>query len=123
MGKMQRTKGAEFERAVVMTLRARGYDSAKRNLEQTRSGGGDIDLPAYMIECKRYAKIAVYQWLEQCVAAAREEQMPVVVARADNKKAIAIVYWEDLLGMMDNAEIVTKPYDPMVAPDKAKGTI
>jgi len=123
MGKMQRTKGATFERDIVLDLRARGYSGAKRNLEQTRSGGGDIDLPGYMIECKRYAKIAVYTWLEQCVAAAREEQIPVVVARADNEKAIAILYWDDFLGMLDNAEIETKAYNPMVAPNSSKGSI
>jgi len=123
MGKMQRTKGAAFERDIVLDLRSRGYAGAKRNLEQTRSGGGDIDLPGYMVECKRYANIAVYAWLEQCVAAAREEQIPVVVARGDNKKAIAILYWDDFMGMMDNAEIETKPYNPMVAPNSAKGSI
>jgi hypothetical protein len=123
MGKMQRTKGAAFEREVVKDLISRGFDGAKRNLEQTRSGGGDIDLPAYMIECKRYANIAVYQWLEQCVAAAREEQTPVVVARADNKKAIAILYWEDFMGMIDNAETLTKPYNPMVAANSSESSI
>ena len=123
MGKMQRTKGAAFERDIVLDLRSRGYAGAKRNLEQTRSGGGDIDLPGYMVECKRYANIAVYAWLEQCVAAAKEEQIPVVVARGDNKKAIAILYWDDFMGMMDNAEISKKPYDPMVASDQAKGSI
>lgn len=122
MGKMQRTKGAEFERAVVMTLKARGFDAA-RNLEQTRDGGGDINLPAHLIECKRYAKIRVYEWLEQAEAAAKDHQIPVVVARADKKQAIAILYWEDFLGMMDNAETLTKPYDPMVASDQAKGSI
>jgi hypothetical protein len=123
MGKMQRTKGATFEREIVRDLVSRGFSDAKRNLEQTREGGGDIDLPGYMIECKRYANIAVYTWLEQCVAAAREEQIPIVVARADNKKTIVILHWEDFMGMMDNAEISKKPYDPMVASDQAKGSI
>lgn len=122
MGKMQRNKGAEFERAIVMTLKARGYD-AKRNLDQTRDGGGDINLPAYLIECKRRAKISVYEWLEQAQKAAQDHQIPVVVARADHKDAIAILKWTDFMGMMDNAEIVEKPYDPLVAPDKAKGSI
>lgn len=122
MGKMQRTKGAEFERAVVMTLKARGFDAA-RNLDQTRDGGGDINLPAHLIECKRRAKISVYEWVEQAEKAAKPHQMPVVVARGDHKQALAILYWEDFLGMLDNAETLTKPYNPMVAPDKAEGSI
>jgi len=123
MGKMQRTKGATFEREIVKDLVSRGFDDAKRNLEQTREGGGDINLPAHLIECKRYAKIAVYQWLDQATKAAKDHQMPVVVARADHKKAIAILYWDDFLGMMDNAETLTKPYNPMVESDQAKGSI
>ena len=62
MSKMQRTKGASFERDIVNVLKEHGYE-AGRNLTQTRDGGGDIDLPRWLLECKRYAKIAVYVWL------------------------------------------------------------
>ena len=55
--------------------------------------------------------------------AKKDGQIPVVVARGDRKEPIAILYWSDFMGMMDNAEISEKPYDPMVAPDKAKGSI
>ena len=79
MGKAQRTKGASFERDVVNALKDAGIDAA-RNLDQTRDGGGDIDLGAYMIECKRRASIAVYDWLDQCTRAARPGQIPLVVA-------------------------------------------
>ena len=72
MGKMQRTKGASFERDIVKDLVAKGYDDAKRNLEQVREGGGDINLPGYLIECKRYANIAVYKWLEQAEKAKKD---------------------------------------------------
>ena len=123
MGKMQRTKGASFEREIVKDLVAKGYDDAKRNLEQVREGGGDINLPGYLLECKRYANIAVYKWLEQAEKAKKDGQIPVVVARGDRKEPIAILYWSDFMGMMDNAEIFTKPYDPMVSPVKAKGSI
>ena len=122
MSKMQRTKGSAFERDIVNDLKTKGF-AAARNLDQTRDGGGDINLPTYLFECKRYAKIRVYEWLDQATKAAKEHQMPVVVARGDNRKAIAILYWDDFLGMIDNAETLTKPYDPMVAPDKAEGSI
>jgi hypothetical protein len=91
-------------------------------LSKSEKAGGHQP-PGYLIECKRYANIAVYKWLEQADAARNEIQMPVVVARADKKTAIAILYWEDFLGMMDNAEVSTKPYNPMVSPDKAQGSI
>ena len=118
MGKMQRTKGAVFEREVVHSLRSIGIAS-DRNLEQTRDGGGDIDLPGYMIECKRRAKIGVYEWLEQAERAAKDGQIPVVVARADRKEAIAIIKWVDFMRMLDE-KATEKPYDPIVS---AKGSI
>lgn len=123
MGKMQRTKGAAFEREVVRDLINLGYDEARRNLEQVREGGGDINLPGFLLECKRYANIAVYKWLEQAKTAAKPEQTPVVVARADRKEPIVILYWNDFREMMDYAEVSTKPYNPLVSPDKAQGSI
>ena len=39
MSKMQRTKGASFERDIVNVLKEHGYE-AGRNLTQTRDGGG-----------------------------------------------------------------------------------
>lgn len=90
MGKSQRTKGAGFEREIVNVLRDAGIE-ADRNLSQTRDGGGDISLPGLLIECKRRAKISVYEWMDQAQAACEGEQRPVVVARADRRDAIVIL--------------------------------
>jgi Holliday junction resolvase len=100
MGKAQRTKGATFERDVVNALKAAGIDAA-RNLDQTRDGGGDIDVGAYMIECKRRASIAVYDWLDQCTRAARPGQIPVVVARGDRREAVVILRLDDFIPMLE----------------------
>lgn len=122
MGKMQRTKGSSFERDIVNVLKDRGYE-ASRNLTQTRDGGGDIDLPRWLLECKRYAKIAVYTWLKQAIKAARPGQIPVVIARADKEEAIAILKFTDFMELMDAKEAKTKPFDPIVAPDKTQGSL
>jgi Holliday junction resolvase len=85
MSKSQRDKGHQFERDVVNVLKMHGYE-ASRNLTQTRDSGGDINLPRWLFECKRYAKIAVYTWLDQAIKSAKGNQRPVVVAKADRKE-------------------------------------
>jgi hypothetical protein len=61
------------------------------------SGGEDVQLsPAalkvfpYSVECKRLAKIAVYALYEQAVANANKHE-PLLIMRADRKKALAVV--------------------------------
>ena len=122
MSKMQRTKGASFERDIVNVLKEHGYE-AGRNLTQTRDGGGDIDLPRWLLECKRYAKIAVYVWLKQAIKAARPGQIPVVIARADKEEAIAILRFIDFMELMNAKEAQTKPYDPIVGNTKASDSL
>jgi len=99
MGKAQRTRGQVFEREIVNALKDAGIDAA-RNLDQTRDGGGDIDLGAYMVECKRRASIAVYDWLDQCTRAARPGQIPLVVARGDRREAVVILRLSDFIPIM-----------------------
>jgi len=122
MSKMQRDKGHNFERDVVNWLKDWGFE-ASRNLTQTRDSGGDISLPHWLFECKRYAKIAVYTWLRQAEIAAKPEQIPVVVAKADRQEPIVIMRFDKFLELMNAKENQTKPFNPMVASDQAKGSI
>ena len=113
MGKSQRTKGAGFEREIVRALKEMGYD-ADRNLDQWRDGGGDIRLDHWMIECKRRAKISVYEWMEQAIKAANDKQVPVVVARGDNKEALAILRFRDFLEIFHVIETYAKTLETLV---------
>ena len=113
MGKMQRTKGATYEREIVHTLVERGYIAA-RNLMQTRDGGADIILQDFIIECKRRASIAVYDWLDQATLAAKGRKRPVVVARGDRRESVVILRLEDFLDLVgerdvENAKILFPP--------------
>lgn len=104
MGKSQRTKGHQFERDIVNFLKEKGYD-ASRNLTQTRDSGGDINLPRWLIECKRYANIGrVYDWLDQAVTAASGIQKPIVIAKADRKEEIVIMRLSDFIEVMNVVE-------------------
>lgn len=95
MSKSQRTKGASFEREIANDLTADWGVLIQRNIGQARDGGDDITVPPFRIECKRRAGIAVYEWLEQCEAAAELSDIPVVIARADHKEAIVIMRYAD----------------------------
>ena len=101
MGKSQRTKGAGFEREIVRALKEMGYD-ADRNLDQWRDGGGDIRLDHWMFECKRRAKISIYEWMEQAKVSAKGEKMPVVICRADGKESLVIFTLDDAITLMQN---------------------
>jgi len=100
MGASQRTKGAAYEREIVHALREALGIKAERNLVQTRDGGGDILLAGYLFECKRRAKISVYEWLDQATKAATAGQKPVVIARGDRRESIVIMRLEDLLPLL-----------------------
>lgn len=100
MSKSQRTKGAVFEREVVNTIKAVLGEQVKRNLDQWRDGGHDIALGPFMIECKRRASIAVYDWLDQCTDACKGQKTPVVVARGDRREAIVILRLTDFLALV-----------------------
>ena len=103
MGKSQRNKGHNWEREVVNLLKDKGIPAA-RNLTQTRDSGSDISLPGWMLECKRYAKIAVCTWLEQAIKSAKENQVPVVIAKADRKEAMAIMRLSDFINIMETID-------------------
>lgn len=102
MGAMQRRKGATFEREVANDLTTELGWVIKRRLGQARDSGHDLtQVGPFVIECKRYARIAVYEWLEQAARACSQVgDVPTVIARADGKDAIAIVYLKDFVPLM-----------------------
>lgn len=105
MSKSQRTKGAGFEREVCALLSDQLGTVVKRNLAQTRGGateGSDITIGKFSIECKRRARISFYEWLDQAQRDAGDK-IPVVVARADGRRAVAILDLEVLIPMMRDA--------------------
>lgn len=100
MSASQRTKGAVFEREIVRDLKEIGIDCG-RNLDQWREGGTDIELGQWMLECKRRARISIYDWMEQCIKASKPKgKKPMVVCRGDHKEALVILRWEDMLDIL-----------------------
>ena len=103
MPKISRNRGATFEREIVSDLHLSLGIKTKRNLDQYQeSGHGDIILGDYVIECKRRRKIATYEFMEQAENACKPWQTPLVVMRADGKKALAVLRWSDMLKLLGN---------------------
>lgn len=91
MGKMQRRKGAAYEREIANAI------GAKRNIGQARDGGDDITHEGYRIECKRRAKLGpMVQWMEQAKASCKTDaETPVVVCRGDGGESLVILRFAD----------------------------
>ena len=99
MGAHSRRKGAGHEREIVNILKEAGFET-KRNLDQTRDGGGDIPFGDFLIECKRRKSIAIYEWLDQCIAACMGKKKPLLVIRSDNRENLAVLKLTDFLELM-----------------------
>lgn len=88
-----RSKGSSFELKVCHLIRDNlgykglGYNDVKRNIEQVRSGGADIEIPGWSIECKAYQKSGSNSyrpsWWEQCVANCGDKE-PVLIYKYNN---------------------------------------
>jgi len=106
MSAYQRTKGASYEREVVNQLKELLGPIVRRCWERASEKGHDIDLPGFAVECKRYAKIAVYQWMEQAVEQAdtgipaseqKQGLTPIVIMRADRKESLVLMRLTDFV--------------------------
>ena len=124
MGKSQRVKGSVFERWLAKQLSdALGKNFGvefKRNIGQARDGGNDIDAGPFVVEAKRRKTLKTLEgWMAQAEAAGRrsgllrregrdiEGKLPVVVARADDGRALAVLDLDDFLHM---AAVYTSPF-------------
>jgi hypothetical protein len=100
MGKMQRRKGGDFERAVAVALRP-VFAGAHRGIGQTRSAGEvpDVDKTPYWIECKHRRVVNIRAAMRQ----AREEtdgRPPVVVSRVNAEPMMVTMLFDDWLALL-----------------------
>jgi hypothetical protein len=104
MGKLQRQRGAQYERDIVNDLFViLGYKTRRNLVQYQESGEGDIIL---------------YEFMEQAEASCKEGQTPIVVMRADGEKSLALVRWEDMLKFLGNE---LPPAQPEVHPSPKDG--
>jgi len=105
-GRHSRDKGARFERQIASDLNGLySWVKARRNLDQyQQSDGRDIvfagDSPHLCIQCKCGKKISIPKALQEAVGAAKERELPLVVAHWDNGPTVAVLRWDDFLEIL-----------------------
>lgn len=128
MGKMQRNKGAGYEREVCDAFGAALGVKVTREIGQARDGGADIvQVEPLVIECKRRRTLGtVMGWLEQAMIAATNRMVdeyaktgdeekpaptPIVVAREDAGESIVIMRLSDFLPLFVGAQNGGEPWN------------
>lgn len=102
MGKMQREKGARFERTVAGLFRDWGYNAFRTAQYEGKSGNcADVEgVPGLHIECKHCERMQLYDWIGQAIRdneASKVKQLPVVIHKANNKDVLVSMRFEDFI--------------------------
>lgn len=103
--KGRRGKGAIGENEVKDILIAHGYGDVRRNFASGGYGGSDlIGFHGYALEVKRQETTKPWEWFEQVKEAASPTETPVVVFRRSRSEWMALLTFEDLLGIIKASE-------------------
>ena len=105
MGKMQRDKGARYERAILAQLR-KVYGLAVRGNQKMGAFQPDIVCPSYWVECTHSKAPRVYAKIKQANKDLTECDMehrgktPLIISRKNNGSDWATVPLDHLLGLI-----------------------
>lgn len=102
LGKMQRDKGARFERLIANLFKDWGYNAFRTAQYEGKSGNAaDVEgVPGLHIECKHVEKMHLYEWMAQADRdnkASKHPQIPVVIHKANNKPILVSMHIEDFI--------------------------
>jgi hypothetical protein len=105
MSKMQRNKGANFERLVSKMFAGLGYASARRGIGQARSAKevSDVEGTPWWVECKcgQHPDILA-AWRQACEAT--DGRPVLVVSHRDREGTLVTMSWEQFASMYISAE-------------------
>lgn len=112
MGKMQRDKGARFERQVAGLFKDYGYNAFRTGQYQGKTGEcADVEgVPFLHIECKHCEKMHLYDWLAQAdrdLKASKRNAKAVVIHKANNKPVLVTMHFEDFMDLYREWEAST----------------
>lgn len=102
--KYRKTKGQNGEREVVEMSR-HVWPRIRRNFASGAAGGSDFTgTPGYALEAKFQETTKPWEWYEQCREAASPTETAVVVFRRSRSDWMALLRYEDLLGLIEEAQ-------------------
>lgn len=106
MGRMQRVKGATYERWVANVLKAI-WPGAKRGIGQTRAAGDvpDVDGTPYWIECKHHAgTVNIRAAFDQALTACSDARRVVVISKVTGSYDLATMDLAMFVELMQELE-------------------
>ena len=105
MGKMQRDKGARYERELAARLREYGYESRRTCQKDGAVEPDVIGLPGIHIEAKHQEKMHLYDWMEQAVRdAGKTGGKPVVMHKQNYKETLVTMRFDDWMELYQEWE-------------------
>jgi hypothetical protein len=105
MSKLSRTKGHSFERSTAIALR-HIFPQAKRQLEYQIDDCLGVDIAnagPFRIQCKKTRKYVSINTIEEIQCSPELGDVPVLVASADHKPAMAVLPFEDFVRLLEKA--------------------
>ena len=103
MSRYNRTKGHSFERQIAAELRTIGWpdcittrQARGGNWEHTDDGRDLVRTPGLAIQCKRLKEYAPVSTIEEIIDYPKENEMRLVLTKANGRPIMAILPWEDL---------------------------
>jgi len=97
MSKMQRTKGASFERLICAWFKKMGWKSACRNLTQyQKTDGKDLNnTEPYCCQLKCGKKINIIAAYNEAKEAAKKGEIPICISKIDRKEVLVTMRLKD----------------------------
>lgn len=97
-----REKGKRGELELAHILQKRGYSARRGQQFCGITGEADVvGLDGYHIECKRVENLNLDKAMQQSIRDAREEEVPIVVHRKNNKKWLVTISLDDFLDVLE----------------------
>lgn len=102
-GRLSRNKGAKFEREVAIAFR-KIFPEARRHLEfqveEAAAGCDLVNTGPFKIQCKRFKGYAPLTAIDEVVCDEVFGDIPVLVTRGDDRRALAALPLDDFLALV-----------------------
>lgn len=109
MGRMEREKGARFEREIADVFKQWGFGAYRTAQFRGNTGRcSDIEgVPDLHIECKHQERMCLYNWMKQAISDNRASEralIPVVIHKANKKPVLISMELKDFLRIFSEWE-------------------
>lgn len=103
MGKLSRTKGANFEREIAKYFQDMGWSKARRKLSQYQETDGcDLEnVEPFVVQCKSGKKINVLIAFKEALGSSKKGEIPMAVVKWDRNKPLFVLDQEGITRLLN----------------------